>query len=350
MRPAGADDTHPGTCCATCGQPLGYRSTDKLTGLLDRWAWDEAAAEILGQVGAQPAVLLMLDLDRFKEINDTHGHLAGDAVLRAIASVVRGAVRQMDIVGRYGGHGGDEFLVLLPATDPARGAKVAERILTQIRAASVSVPSAVDGQIAITGLTASVGMTARDHDGGTDLGALFEGADAALLRAKQAGRDRIMSADVRSGDVTPVRCLHHLEEIRLVPGGHDAGDEPGAILSEQLRALVRVLPGEHELDVLAALSCGPLPYQDLAGTGAPECTLEKLARDGLVSCERADGRIVRCELTPAARELLDRLLPALEWAGKMGSTGAAGGVSELASEPMSQGDRERHHRACEGRS
>jgi hypothetical protein len=133
-----------------------------------------------------------------------------------------------------------------------------------------------------------------------------------------------MSADVRSGDVTPVRRLCHLEEVRLVPGGH-AGDEPGAALGAQLRALVRVLPGEHELDVLAALSHGPLPYQDLADDGA-ECTLEKLARAGLVSCERTDGRIVRCALTQAARELLDRLLPALEWAGRMGSTGGAGGA------------------------
>src|ERR1044072_4900559 len=86
MRPAGADDTHRATCCATCGQPLGCRTTDKLTGLLDRWAWDKAATEILEQVGDQPAVLLMLDLDRFKEINDTHGHLAGDAVLRDVRS------------------------------------------------------------------------------------------------------------------------------------------------------------------------------------------------------------------------------------------------------------------------
>ncbi len=328
MRPPGADDTHPATCCATCGQPLGYRSTDKLTGLLDRWAWDKAAAEILDQVGTQPVALLMLDLDRFKEINDTHGHLAGDEVLRSIASVVRDAVRQMDIVGRYGGHGGDEFLVLLPATDLARGAKVAERILTQIRAASVPAPSAAGGRIAITGLSASVGMAARDHDCGSDLVALVEGADAALLRAKQAGRDRIMSADVRSGDVTPARWSRHLEQARLVPGGLGAGDESGAVLGDRLRALVRLLPGEHELDVLAALSHGPLPYQDLTvpdeSGGAPECTLEKLARDGLVSCEREHGRIVRCALTPAARELLDRLLPALEWAGKMGSTGAAG--------------------------
>ncbi|MGH3761603.1 diguanylate cyclase [Actinophytocola sp.] len=329
MRLAGGDDTHPGTACATCGQPLGYRTTDKLTGLLDRWAWDKAATEILDQVDDQPAVLLMLDLDRFKEINDTHGHLAGDAVLRAIASVVRGAVRQMDIVGRYGGHGGDEFLVLLPATDPGRGDKVAARILTRIRAAAVSAPSARVGRITITGLTASVGLAARDHSRGEDLLALFEGADAALLRAKQHGRDRIVTADPLTGPPDPTRVnrhpRHQLDEVRLVTDRVLMPDQV-AVLSEQLRTLLRVLPGEHELDVLAALSSGPLPYRDLqrSSEGAPDCTLERLERDGLVVCERAGEQIVSCALTPAACELFDRLLPAIEWVGKISSTGAKG--------------------------
>jgi diguanylate cyclase (GGDEF)-like protein len=328
MRPAAADDIHHGTCCATCGQALGYRTTDKLTGLLDRWAWDKAATEILDQVGDQPAVLLMLDLDRFKEINDTHGHLAGDAVLRAAASIVRGTVRQMDIVGRYGGHGGDEFLVLLPATDLDSGEKVAERILTRIRAAAIPTPSARAGRITITGLTASVGLAGRVQRCDQELVALFEGADAALLAAKRAGRDRITRADVRGGDVTPIRRPRPAE-VHPVPGATadvtDAAD-PGAGLGERLRALLRVLPGEHELDVLAALARGPLPYRDLqdSSEGAPECTLERLERTGLVACDREDGRIVCCSLTPAARELLDRLLPAIEWVGKIASTGAAG--------------------------
>ncbi|HEV7647847.1 MAG TPA: GGDEF domain-containing protein [Actinophytocola sp.] len=325
MRSAGADDTHHGTCCATCGQPLGYRTTDKLTGLLDRWAWDKAATEILEQVGDQPAVLLMLDLDRFKDINDTHGHLAGDAVLRAIASVVRGAVRQMDIVGRYGGHGGDEFLVLLPATDLERGGVVAERILTRIRAAAVAAPSVCDGWITITGLTASVGLAARDHHDGKDLAALFEGADAALLAAKQHGRNRITAAEQPAAEVTPLR-RPRVVAVSGQDDGQNDGPDYAAVLSEQLRALLRLLPDEGELDVLAALSGGPLPYHDLqeCADGAPECTVELLERGGLVTCTRERGRIVRCALTAGARELLDRLLPAIEWVGRINSTGAAG--------------------------
>lgn len=345
MRSASAQEAITGPCCATCGQPLGYRTTDKLTGLLDRWAWDQAAAEILDQVGGQPAVLLMIDLDRFKDINDTHGHLAGDAVLRAVASVIRGAVRQMDIVGRYGGHGGDEFLVLLPATDRDRGEQVAGRILAQIRAAAVPAPSARDGITTFTGITASIGLAAREQSSDHDLVALFHGADAALLRAKESGRDQFAAAEVRPSDVPPIWRLRRqgmgevghltdltgeweLETIHPEPVRSDAPDYE-TVLAEQLRALLRILPGEHELDVLAALSCGPLPYQDLTDLGdTPESTVRRLELAGLVACERDDsGAISCCSLSAAARELLDRLLPAIQWAGKISSTGAVGGVS-----------------------
>ena len=176
MPPDCADDTHPRTCCATCGQPLGCRTTDKLTGLLDRWAWDKAATEILDQVGDQPAVLLMLDLDRFKEINDTHGHLAGDAVLRAIASVVRGAVRQMDIVGRYGGHGGDEFLVLLPHTDEAGG----KRFISRVRAG-------LDVVLRGTGCD-SISLGAATSRKDEVLAATVARADAAMYASKPKAR------------------------------------------------------------------------------------------------------------------------------------------------------------------
>jgi diguanylate cyclase (GGDEF)-like protein len=345
MRPAKAEEAITGPSCATCRQPLGVRMTDKLTGLLDRWAWDQAAAEILDQLGGRPAVLLMIDLDRFKTINDTHGHLAGDAVLRGIASVIRGVVRQMDIVGRYGGHGGDEFLVLLPATDREAGEQTAERILTQIRAAAVPAPSAREGITTFTGLTASIGLAAREQSTDHDLMALFHGADAALLRAKEGGRDRCVSAEVRPSDVPPIWRLRrqgigevtHLTALagewsreatlREVSSGPDDYE---TVLAEQLRALLRVLPGEQELDVLAALSGGPLTQRDMVDLGSTaDATVRSLELAGLVVCDREAGvdRIVYCSLSAAARELLDRLLPAIQWAGKISSTGAAGGVS-----------------------
>jgi len=329
MLSANADDTLHGPCCAACGQTLGYRTTDKLTGLLDRWAWDEAAADILDQVGAQPAVLLMLDLDRFKDINDTHGHLAGDAVLRAIASVVRGAVRQLDVVGRYGGHGGDEFLVLLPATDRERGENVAARVLTQIRAAAVSAPSARDGIVTLTGLTASIGLAARGHDTDHDLEALFRGADAALLHAKNTGRDRIAVAEV------PAITRRRTWPVQLVTDEHrpwDTAEETAApsdhetLLSSQLRTLLRLLPKDStEVAVLAALSGEPQPYAGLPDAdGRLDFSVRRLERAGLVACDRAGDMIVGCSLTFVARELLDKLLPAMELAGKVGLHRGAG--------------------------
>jgi diguanylate cyclase (GGDEF)-like protein len=258
----------------------------------------------------------MLDLDRFKDVNDTHGHLAGDAVLRAVASVVRGAVRQMDVVGRYGGHGGDEFLVLLPATDRERGEKVANRVLTQIRAAAVSAPSARDEIVTLTGLTASIGLAARDHNSDHDLAVLFQGADAALLHAKHSGRDRVAVTDVRDDALpssSPTCGGRRLVEWHSGPADYET------LVATQLRALLRMLPGEEDLGVLAALSCGPQPYADLVDVdGGLDRTVPRLERAGLVTCDRAGEEITCCSLTLAARELLDKLLPAMEWAGKIG--------------------------------
>ncbi|GAB3435078.1 GGDEF domain-containing protein [Actinophytocola sediminis] len=338
MRLAGADEVVSGPRCATCGQPLGYRSTDKLTGMLDRGGWDRAAAEVLDQVGAGPAVMLMIDIDRFKEVNDTHGHLAGDAVLRAVALVIRGVVRQLDVVGRYGGHGGDEFLVLLPGTDRECGERLAQTILAQIRAAAVPAPSARDGITTFTGLTASIGVATRATCADHDLVGLLHGADAALLRAKESGRNQFVTAEVRPSDVPPIWRLRGQGlggRGQVTDLTHDwsveaAGDSTAAdyetVLAEQLRALLRVLPGEQELDVLAALSCGPLSYRDIVDLGGPaEAAVHRLELAGLVVCDREDtGAMLCCTLSATARELLDRLLPAIQWAGKIDAAGLRG--------------------------
>jgi diguanylate cyclase (GGDEF)-like protein len=339
MRLARADEVFTGPCCATCGQQLGFRTTDKLTGMLDRWGWDRAAVEVLDHVGIGPAALLMIDLDRFKEVNDNHGHLAGDAVLRAVASVIRGAVRELDVVGRYGGHGGDEFLVLLPGTDRVSAERVAETILAQIRAVAVPAPSARDGITTFTGLTASIGIAVREQSADHDLVAMFHGADAALMRARDNGRNQWVTAEVQSSEVPPIwrvrgqgRGLNgHRTDLTSdwsveVTQSGPVGDYE-TVLAEQLRTLLRVLPGEQELDVLAALSCGPLSYRDVVDIGgSAEEAVCRLEVAGLVVCDRDDGgSIVCCSLSAAAREFLDRLLPAIQWAGKIGSTGPVGG-------------------------
>ncbi len=122
--------------------------------------------------------LLMLDLDHFKEVNDTYGHLAGDAVLREAARVIQ-VVRSYDLVGR---HGGEEFLVVLPGCDSNQVLQSAERV----RAIIEATPIIVD-RFAIR-VTVSVGATSATS--GTSQKELLGIADAALYQAKKAGRNR----------------------------------------------------------------------------------------------------------------------------------------------------------------
>lgn len=179
-------------CCMECGRPLVSWSTDKLTGLLDRWGWDTRAAQVLDDPSAARNVLLLLDVDHFKQVNDTFGHLAGDAVLAAVAAAIRCAVRKNDVVGRYGGHGGDEFLLLLPNTDRSRSVAIAQRVQARLRTAAVTTVSTSGDAITITGLTASIGGTVGGAGGRSTLGNLVRRADAALLQAKRTGRDRVI--------------------------------------------------------------------------------------------------------------------------------------------------------------
>ncbi|MCW2995271.1 MAG: hypothetical protein JWQ18_2766, partial [Conexibacter sp.] len=120
--------------------------------------------------------LLIIDADRFKAINDRHGHHVGDVVLRELAARLRERVRREDVVGRWGG---EEFVVALPETTPDGAAAVAE----SLREAIAAVP------IAELAVTVSIGVAAWT---GQELDELVKGADRALYAAKAAGRDRVM--------------------------------------------------------------------------------------------------------------------------------------------------------------
>ncbi len=154
-------------------------ATDGLTGLLNHRALRERLAEEFVRASRyhQPLSVLMLDLDHFKIINDTRGHEAGDDALRALADVLRGAARESDVVGRYGG---EEFIVVLPQTDAGSARPVAERIRAAVEAA--------DGPL--NAVTVSIGAcTLRaDH---ADFAALLRCVDAALYRSKAAGRNQV---------------------------------------------------------------------------------------------------------------------------------------------------------------
>ena len=160
-------------------------TTDPLTGLANRRLFIERFAEELDRhlrLGRSLGFIL-LDLDHFKEINDTHGHATGDQVLRATAALARRAVRPYDIVGRYGG---DELTVLLPEADLDLATDVAER-LADLVAREVSVGST---RHTARPVTVSLGVTCSRHPD-DDLESIIDRADRALYRAKQSGRNRL---------------------------------------------------------------------------------------------------------------------------------------------------------------
>jgi diguanylate cyclase (GGDEF)-like protein len=179
--------------CDSCGQPHGLWATDRLTLLLDRWGWDAQALATLAS--SRSTALVVVDLDNFKRVNDRYGHVAGDAVLKAVADTLRHSTRRGDLLGRYGGHGGDEFLVMLPETGVEEALIVADRIRQGIRAMVVHAPTN-GGTVRIDRVTASFGVSVGKP--GTELETLVVEADAALRRAKRTGRDRVRSPGQRS--------------------------------------------------------------------------------------------------------------------------------------------------------
>src|SRR3984957_7743967 len=167
--------------------------TDAETGVLNVGAWQGEAdlAVARARRRGQPLAILLADVDHFKDVNDTYGHLTGDAVLRTLAAEMRQQVRESDLVGRFGG---EEFVILLAGTTAEEACQVAERVR---RGAGVVKVLTHDE---IVGVTVSVGVAAL----GTHGAALFEllaAADIALYQAKNTGRDRVCLYD--PSDATP---------------------------------------------------------------------------------------------------------------------------------------------------
>jgi diguanylate cyclase (GGDEF)-like protein len=129
--------------------------------------------------------LVLLDVDHFKQVNDRHGHHAGDLVLQHVASVVQDSCRPYDLAARFGG---EEIAILAPQTDAAAAATLAERMRVEIAASAVWVGSGVT-----VGVTVSAGVASLDPEdiGATSADDLLRRVDAALYGAKRAGRDRI---------------------------------------------------------------------------------------------------------------------------------------------------------------
>lgn len=170
---------------------------DPLTGLTNRRYLDTAADTELRRADrqGQPIALLVLDLDNFKAINDTHGHGVGDVVLTSAAQLWRRTLRSEDILCRVGG---EEFVALLPGTDAEQAQLLAERLLTVTRRQSIAVEG-TDIRV-----STSIGISVRPANSGLPITDVLAAADAALYTAKRSGRDRaVLAAPLRGHGARP---------------------------------------------------------------------------------------------------------------------------------------------------
>jgi diguanylate cyclase (GGDEF)-like protein len=157
---------------------------DSLTGLLNRRAClDSLLAELnRGWRAGKPLCIVMVDIDHFKGINDTHGHQTGDEVLCEVARRMQSLLRPYDTIGRFGG---EEFLLVLPECSLEEGVKLAERICHRVRSEPVKAKN-IPIEVSI-----SLGVTVANQFVQADLEALLGSVDTALYRAKGAGRNRV---------------------------------------------------------------------------------------------------------------------------------------------------------------
>ncbi|MDB6001717.1 MAG: hypothetical protein JWP52_3416 [Rhizobacter sp.] len=158
---------------------------DALTGCVRRGVFTTILAQTCkrAQREGEPLSLLVLDIDNFKTVNDTHGHQAGDHVLAAVAQSVRARLRHSDVFARMGG---EEFAVILPNTDAAGAARVAESVRATIEALGVGVTGGK-----VLNVTVSGGIASLTADDARDGSGMYQRADAALYTAKHGGRNQI---------------------------------------------------------------------------------------------------------------------------------------------------------------
>jgi two-component system cell cycle response regulator len=157
---------------------------DQLTGLYNRRYMTAQATALMARRGDQPVCALVVDIDHFKKINDSHGHDAGDDVLREFAQRLAANVRAVDMACRYGG---EEFVVLMPDTVIADAHRIAERIRRQV----AGTPFLVQGGRKLLSVTISIGVAQAGAADGAE--SLLKRADEAVSAAKAEGRNRVIA-------------------------------------------------------------------------------------------------------------------------------------------------------------
>jgi diguanylate cyclase (GGDEF)-like protein len=171
----------------------GDARTDHKTQLLNSRGWHEQTGREFARARRQHSMLsvAVIDLDHFKQVNDTWGHPAGDAVLRSVGAVLRETTRQGDVVGRFGG---EEFVLMLPDTDAEQAVRVAERVRQGVAEMHVAATDKRGQPVLISNRTASIGI-ASGPGATSDLDELLRSADAAVYEAKHGGRNQVRSAE-----------------------------------------------------------------------------------------------------------------------------------------------------------
>jgi len=183
-----------------------FANSDSLTNLMSRSAFEDGVSELIARTPHEPFALFLLDLDRFKPVNDSLGHAAGDAVLRLVAKRLRAAVRQGDLVARFGG---DEFAVLSHnASNMAEPAEVASRMLDILQRTYL-----VEGHLVNIG--SSIGI-AQSPQNGTTCAELLRSADLALYHSKAAGRATFHFFEPKMATRAETRRTSELELRRAV--------------------------------------------------------------------------------------------------------------------------------------
>ena len=211
--------------------------TDSKTGLLNAGTWQREATAAVARAAraGQPLAVAVLDLDWFKRVNDTHGHLFGDEVLRQIGQCLPGALRDYDLAGRFGG---EEFVLLLPCTRAADAYRVAERVRTRIASLPLRAPNGDAVQI-----TASLGVAALAEGSRRELNDLLAAADTALYEAKRNGRNQVQT-------LSPAR-----------PGPPPGGSADRAARHALARDVLPAQPGSPEVVTRTGLT--PRPPRDV---------------------------------------------------------------------------------------
>jgi diguanylate cyclase (GGDEF)-like protein len=182
-----------GFCAArSLSETLKDARSDSKTGLLNAATWEqESKAEVARAVRTRtPLAVALIDIDRFKAVNDTYGHIVGDQVIKEIARTLGHLLRDYDLAGRFGG---EEFSLLLPQTRAVDALRIAERVRANIAGLCI-IAGGERAQV-----TVSIGVAALDSGSQRELPDLMAAADAAMYRAKAGGRDQVQMISTTRG-------------------------------------------------------------------------------------------------------------------------------------------------------